>query len=162
MDRYAAFVGRLTTGSRCACLVAATLLAFAIAAPIAYGRQGMIGIQAVSLAAGVSLFGAIIAVVLASTHRGTPSVVAWVLAGDGIAMAIPLTTGMIVTRTSPALTEAGTFLWIVLFFLVALTTKTLLVAPLAQQPKGSQIAGGSATEGSAAEGISATTTKAGA
>lgn len=132
MSRYVAFVSRLSVVGRCACLLGVVASVFALVAPAAYGGRGMLGIQAVLFAASVSLGGALIAVVLASIRQGSPSAVAWVLAGDGIAMALPLVAGYAVTRSGGLLADAGVFNWIVLFFLVALTTKTLLVAPLAQ------------------------------
>lgn len=150
MDRYTATALRISLVQRCACLFGVISLVFAIAAPIAYGSHGVAGILTVLLAAAVSLAGALIGVVLASVHRGTPSAVAWILAGDGIAMALPLVTGTVVSRRGGAIAEAGAFSWIVLFFLAALVTKTLLVAPLAQQAK------------RAAGELAATTTKVGA
>lgn len=135
MDRYSAIVSRLSTAQRLAWLVGVVAVAYAVTAPIAFGEHGAIGVQAVSLAAGVSLLGASLAVVLASRHRGTPAAVAWILGGDMLAMALPLATGTIVSRQKGSLAEAGTFQWIVLFFLTTLLAKTILVAPLAQAAK---------------------------
>lgn len=135
MDRYTAIVSRLSTGQRLAWLVGVAAIVYALAAPFAYQADGLVGVGAVSLAAGVSLLGAAIAVLLASFHRGTPAAVGWILGGDMLAMALPLAAGMLVTRQKGPLAEAGAFLWIVLFFLTTLATKTILVAPLAQAAK---------------------------
>lgn len=137
MERYTAIVSRLSTVQRLAWLFGVTAVVYALAAPLAYDRQGAIGLQAVTLAAGVALVGAMIAVLLASRHRGTPSAVAWILAGDMLAMALPLVTGTIISRQKGPLAEAGAFQWIVLFFLTSLVAKTVLVAPLAQAAKSS-------------------------
>jgi hypothetical protein len=141
MNRYVAAASRLTVVSRCACLIGVVALVFAIASPVAYADRGAIGVQAVLFAAAVSLAGALVAILLASVYQGTPAAVAWILAGDGIAMAVPLLAGVVVTRRGGALADAGVFNWIVLFFLVALTTKTLLIAPLAQQARRSAVNG---------------------
>lgn len=137
MERYTAIVSRLSTVQRLAWLVGVVAVVYALAAPLAYSDRGASGVQAATLAAGVSLAGAVVAVLLASRHRGTPSAVAWILAGDMLAMALPLITGTIVSRQKGPLAEAGAFQWIVLFFLVSLVTKTALVAPLAQASKSS-------------------------
>lgn len=132
VDRYTAFVTRLTPVSRCAWLIGIVAMVWAVAAAVAHAGHGVAGVRAVSLAAAVCLCSAVVAVVLASIHSGTQAAVGWILAGDGIAMAIPLATGMLVTERSVSLAEAGLFNWIVLFFLVSLATKTLLIAPLVQ------------------------------
>jgi hypothetical protein len=137
MERYTAIVSRLSTAQRLAWLVGVTTVVYALAAPFAYNDRGAIGLQAVTLAAAVSLVGALIAVLLASRHRGTPAAVAWILAGDMLAMALPLITGTIISRQTGPLAEAGAFQWIVLFFLTSLVAKTALVAPLAQASKSS-------------------------
>lgn len=135
MDRYTASVSRLSTLQRLACLVGVVSVVAALAAPVAYLRHAMLGIQVVLLSAGVALLGSAIATVMGSFRRGTPSAVAWILAGDAVAMALPLATIALVVRQGGAAAEAGAGLWGVLFFLTALVTKTVLVAPLAQQAK---------------------------
>ncbi|MCE9607406.1 MAG: hypothetical protein K8U03_21175 [Planctomycetia bacterium] len=135
MDRYTAFVTRQSLVSRCALVIGVVAVVLAIAAPIAYGEHGAVGAQATFLAAAVCLCGTISAVILASIHSVTPNAVGWILAGDGIAMALPLTTVTLVSQRGGPLAEAGLLNWIVLFFLVSLTTKTLLIAPLAQLAK---------------------------
>ena len=166
MSRYVAFVSRLSVVSRCACLLGVVALVFALVVPVAYGSRGVVGIQAVLFAAAVSLCGALIAVILASIRQGTPSAVAWVLAGDGIAMAVPLLSGYAVSRSGGSLAAAGVFNWIVLFFLVALATKTLLVAPLAQHSadvrRANQVAAKVGSVGSVSGDRSVATTELGA
>lgn len=158
MDRYTAIVSRFSLVQRLACLAGVVAVVVALASPVAYSEQAMVGVQAVLVAAGVSLVGASVAVVLASRHRGSPTAVAWILAGDAVAMAVPLVSGTILSRQEGPLAQAGVFGWIVLFFLATLVAKTVLIAPLAQTPK-SPVA---AVTAAGVEAANAETTKVGA
>lgn len=128
IGRYSAFVSGLSLVVRCALLVVAVVC---VAIPVGFvaARDGNASLEAAGLAAAVCLATGLGALLLAHRGRGTPSSVAWVLAGDGIAMGLPLALVMMLQRSGHSLHEAGFFRYIVVFFLATLTARTLLVAP---------------------------------
>lgn len=135
VGRYNAIVSRFSIVERLACLAGVVAIVFALAAPVAYGEHATVGLRALALAAGVTFLGAVPAVVMASLRRGAPAAVAWILAGDAVAMGLPLVVGTVVSRGEGPVAQAGVFGWIVLFFLATLMAKTILIAPLAQVSK---------------------------
>ncbi|MBA4015942.1 MAG: hypothetical protein C0483_02010 [Pirellula sp.] len=128
IGRYSAFVSGLTLVARCALLVVAVVC---VAIPVGFvaARSGTPAFEAAGLAAVVCLATGLVALLLAHRGRGTPASVAWVLAGDGLAMAVPLGIAMTLQNTGHAFHDAGFFNYLIVFFLATLTARTLLVAP---------------------------------
>lgn len=143
IGRYSAYVSGLSLVARCALLVIAVVC---VAIPVGFFaaqdgsvQNGNASLEAAGLAAVVCLATGLGALLLAHRGRGTPSSVAWVLAGDGIAMGLPLALAMLLQRGGHAWHAAGFFRYIVVFFLATLTARTLLVAPfvnVAARPAG--------------------------
>lgn len=129
IGRYSTFVAGLSLAARCALLTLAVLLVVVPASIIAWSENGAVTLQAELLAAALCGSVGLVALLLAHRGRGTPSAVAWILVGDGLAMALPLSVAMFVQRSAHPLHQAGFFKWVVLFFLATLTARTLLVAP---------------------------------
>jgi hypothetical protein len=129
IGRYSTFVAGLSLAARCALLTLAVLLVAVPASIIAWSENGTVTLQAELLAAVLCWSVGLITLLMAHRGRGTPSAVAWILAGDGLAMALPLVVAMGMQRADHAYIQAGFFKWVVLFFLATLTARTLLVAP---------------------------------
>jgi hypothetical protein len=72
---------------------------------------------------------AVLALVLSLAWYGTPNGVFGALGGMFVGLGVPLGAAIIAQRKEGPLAEAGFYGWVVLFFLVALTIKTVLLAP---------------------------------
>ncbi len=131
IGRWNALVSDLSLVARCALLSIVLLIAACLAAPVAWLQGGSLSLATAATAAGVCWLAGLVALFLATRGRGTPAAVGWVLAGDGVAMGLPLLSAISLQRSGHWLSAAGYFGWIVVFFLITLVAKTLLVAPLA-------------------------------
>ncbi|MGC3972699.1 MAG: hypothetical protein QM775_36760 [Pirellulales bacterium] len=133
ISRYSTFVAGLSLAARCALLTSAVVLVAVPASLIAWTESGAVeptlSLRAALLAAALCWGAGLVALLMAHRGRGTPSAVAWILAGDGIAMTLPIATAMWLQSIGDPLISAGFFKWVVLFFLATLTARTLLVAP---------------------------------
>lgn len=149
--RLNAKLSDLSLTTRCAMLLSTVLGTLIVAAPIAYLRDGIVGLEAVALAAVACGVCSTAALILSVSWHGTSKGVVGVLAGSLIGMLPPLAIGLTVQHNHAALAAAGAFGWIVVFFLTSLVVKTLLVAPVTSRPtKASLTASVSSPNGSQA------------
>jgi hypothetical protein len=108
-------------------LLGAMCVAGAVAALYTHLKTGDASqLHALAIACGVCTASSMIALVLSLAWHGTPSGVAGTLGGMLVGLGIPLVTAMLVQRKDG---DFGFYGWIVGFYLVSLTIKTLLVAP---------------------------------
>jgi hypothetical protein len=106
------------------CTVAALVAGFA-----AQSENDPARVYAVAIAAVICTCSALVALVLSLAWHGTPNGVAGALGGTLVGLGIPLVAAIFVQRRDGDLAHAGFYGWIVVFYLIALTVKTLLVAP---------------------------------
>jgi hypothetical protein len=132
IGRLNAALGHLSLAKRAAILLAVVALVSAASLPIAYGRDGVAGLAAVAIAAGVCGACSMVGLILATRGQGTPSGVAFALSGSLVGMLPPLFVGMLLQQSESAVARAGAFGWIVVFYLATLLAKTLLVVPSIQ------------------------------
>jgi hypothetical protein len=100
-----------------------------IAAACVFDGDDFSRFNAVVLASLVCTTSAVVALVLSLIWYGTPNGVIGALAGMIIGLGMPLATAVLAQRQEGNLAQAGYYGWVVLFFLFALTVKTLLLAP---------------------------------
>lgn len=137
IGRLNAKLGDLSPAARCAILLSTVVGVFAVATPVAYGRHGTLGLQAVAIAAVVCGVCSLAALVLATLWHGTPNGVAGALGGSLVGMFPPLAVGLALQHNNMPVAAAGAFGWIVVFYLTTLVVKTLLVAPaMSKSPRG--------------------------
>jgi hypothetical protein len=122
---------------RAVLLFALSSLPGVIAAAVVYqADQGIIGditgylrFKTVVLASVVCTASAVVGLVLSLAWFGTPNGVIGALAGMIIGLGVPLATAVLAQRKEGDLAQAGFYGWVVAFFLIALTIKTILLAP---------------------------------
>lgn len=125
----AANLRKLSLSGREVILALALVLGFGIVAPWAYWHAGPMGLWAATLPAAVCLVCASVALAIASRCRGPWAALYGVLLGIAIQTGIPLVLAMVAFLCSPALMDAGLIYYLMGFYLLALTTKTLLALP---------------------------------
>lgn len=125
----AANLRKLSLSRREAVLILALMLGFGIVAPWAYWRAGPMGLWATAVPAAVCLVCACGALAIASRCRGPWGALYGVLWGIAIQTGVPLALAMVVALCSPALMDAGLIYYLMGFYLLALTAKTLLALP---------------------------------
>jgi hypothetical protein len=104
-------------------VIAGTLLPVGIAMGT---TRGAAGVAAACLAAGVCWLGAVAALVCSARLAPAGRAVQAHLAGSLFRIGIPLAVGTVLQQRGGALADAGVFGLIVVFYLVALTTETVL------------------------------------
>jgi len=112
-----------------ACLLLAIAAAVAGAAVgfVAYQRQGFAGLQAAVVADVVCWLSATAALLLAGSLRNTPHAVSGILGGTLVRLIPPLAVAGLYRVAAPAVSQAGLFGYMVLFFLLMLVVETLLL-----------------------------------
>ena len=125
---------------RCAGLLAAVLICLPAIGYFLSSTHSL-GWQAALVAALVCWFGSTAALVLTAISRGPQGALISLLVGMLFRMGLPLLAGIWLTRSSPALAEAGVFGAILVFYLVTLVVETLLVLPLVQPHLGAKESG---------------------
>jgi hypothetical protein len=114
--------------TRALVLVAVTTVAALVAAAVAYDSESMTPLLVVGVAWLVCTASAVVALVLGLAWHGTPNGVSGTLGGTLIGLGLPLALAILVQRKEGSFAQAGFYGWIVVFFLISLTAKTLLVA----------------------------------
>lgn len=125
----AANLRKLSLSGREALLTLALMLGFGIVAPWAYWHAGPMGLWAVALPAFVCLVCASGALAIADRCRGPWLALYGVLLGVAVQTGVPLVVAVIASLCLPALIGAGLIYYLMGFYLLALTTKTLLALP---------------------------------
>ena len=123
----------------CLLLSAFALLAGLAAGYFVYARQGAIALQAVAIADVCCWLSATAALLLAGSLRNTPHAVSGVLGGTLVRMLPPLAVAGICRAVAPAISQAGLFGYMVLFFLLMLVAETLLLVWLLGFGRHSQV-----------------------
>ncbi|HEX3727170.1 MAG TPA: hypothetical protein VHV08_13045 [Pirellulales bacterium] len=130
----------LRLASCCGISTAAMLLFFAPVAAIAYMLRGPAALPAAGVAAGVCWLSSLAA--LAGTarfgRRGPNAPMFTLLFGMVFNCAVPFAAGLVLSRTSAALAQAGVFGLMVIFFQFALVVTTLLTLCLVKPPRAGQ------------------------
>jgi hypothetical protein len=115
---------------RCAALLlAVSICAFLVGLYLA-SHSGAAGWQAAALAAAICWFGSSVALVLTALLRGPNGAMYSLLFGMAFRMGLPLAAAIWLSRSWPALAEAGVIGAIIVVYLVTLVAETLLVLPL--------------------------------
>ncbi|MEX0793209.1 MAG: hypothetical protein WD045_08745 [Pirellulaceae bacterium] len=119
---------KLTLGDFLPCLWLTLLAAAFLPLPAAYGwiNSGMTGVQAAVLAAGICLFSAFAALLLAIVAQGSPMMLHATLAGIFLRTGFPLICGLLLHWKGGPLVEAGMFGMILACYLVMLAGETIL------------------------------------
>ncbi len=125
---------RLGPIGRYGLLALSLAVALCIALPAAYGLQGMPACRAAMVAAGVVLLSSTLAMVISDFMRRSGQALASVLLGMAMRMFLPLGACVLAQLNPGALSEAGFVYFVLVFYLVALPTDTVL-ALVQVQPK---------------------------
>jgi len=129
LGRVTAQIREMSIATRVLVLLAITTVAALIAASIAYDSENTTRLMVVGVAWLVCAVSAIIALVLSLVWHGTPSGVSGTLGGTLVGLGIPLIVAILVQRRDGSFAKAGFYGWIVVFYLISLTVKTLLISP---------------------------------
>lgn len=117
--------------TRLGILLLVVVIATAAGSAVAYAQCGPAGLLVVAFAAGVCLLGSSLAVTLAHLLRG-PQLAMFPLFGGMVSQTgIPLVAGGLLS-SQVWFVEARGLWWLVGFFVITLSTKTLLILPLIQ------------------------------
>jgi hypothetical protein len=121
-------VRRIGLSLRTACLLLLTVIGvvYLVVAPLAEQRFGAFAWQSAGLAAAITGFGALAALVVGSVFRDPRSSVASVFGGMILRMGIPLAAGIYIQSRGGRLAESGFFSLVLIFYLVCLVAETLL------------------------------------
>lgn len=123
-------VGKIAAPSLAlACLLLAVVVALAAAGAgyWAFARRGSLGATAVGVAAVTCWLAATAALLLTGSLRNTPHAVSGILGGTLVRMLLPLAVAVGCQVSAPAITQAGLFGYLLLFFLLTLVVETLLL-----------------------------------
>lgn len=123
----------------CLLLSVAAMAAGAVVGLFAYSQQGLAALQAAVVADVVCWLSATAALLLAGSLRGTPHAVSGILGGTLLRLLPPLATAVVCSAAAPAISQAGLFGYMVLFFLVMLVVETLLLVWLLGFGRGSLV-----------------------
>jgi hypothetical protein len=102
------------------------LLSWLLAAPAAYLISGLPGLAAAAVAVSVVLFGALLAIVIASAFRGPSGAVYGLVLAMAARTFLPLVLGVVLHLGAPALAAAGMIYYLLVFYLAALACETVL------------------------------------
>lgn len=111
----------------CLLLAIAAALAGAAVGLVAYQRQGIAGFRAAVVADVVCWLSAMAALLLAGSLRDTPHAVSGILGATLVRLLPPLAAAGLCGVAAPAISQAGLFGYMVLFFLLMLVVETLLL-----------------------------------
>lgn len=119
---------------RAALLGALVATAATVTGTWAAWSDGLVAAQAVAIAALACGLPSAAALALAAIFQGRPQAVTALLGGMVMETTVPLVAGVVTRQFAAGLVEAGLLGWLVVFFLLALTAKTLLLVPLFSTP----------------------------
>lgn len=117
---------KLSLSGRETLLALACVLGYGIVAPLAFWRSGVVGLWAATVPAVVCWACASAALLIASRCQGPWGALYGVLLGIAIQTGVPVLLAMVVSLVAPAWMDAGMIYYLMGFYLLALTTKTLL------------------------------------
>jgi hypothetical protein len=119
--------------AKLALLAAAEVAAFAVASPIVWIVGGPLGLLAAVIAAVACLAGGALALVISNLFRNPQQAYAGVLLGMFVGMGLPLAVGIACQIGGGSLAYAGVMFYLLYFFPITLTVKTVLSLPLASR-----------------------------
>jgi hypothetical protein len=129
LRQIGAQIRAMSITARALVLFAVVALAAAGAAWAVYDSNDLSRVYAVGISAALTAASSLVALVLSLIWHGTPNGVVGALGGMMVGLGIPLAAAIVVQRRDGDLAHAGFYGWIVVFYLISLTVKTLLVAP---------------------------------
>ena len=115
--------------ARIAVLTAVEALALAISMPLAWLIGGHFAVLAATIAAAACLIGGVLALAISGLFRDPEQAFAGVLLGMGAGMGIPLAVALACHLGGGELSRAGVMFYLLIFFPVTLTVKTVLSLP---------------------------------
>lgn len=121
-----------SAGLPCLWLSVVVLAVLPVMAGYGYSAYGRMGVYAALAAAGICWLGAVIALVVTALTRGAQSGGYGLLLGIAFRTGIPLVASMMLKEQGGPLAEAGVFGMIVVYYLITLTSETLLAMRLIQ------------------------------
>ncbi len=119
----------MSLSAKLATLAAVEAAALAVAAPVAWFAQGRFGILAAAIAAFSCLLGGSLALAICGLFRDPRQAFVGVLLGMLFGMGLPLAVGVGCRLAGGALAEAGVMFYLLFFFPITLTVKTVLSLP---------------------------------
>ncbi len=96
-------------------------------APVAYAISGSTGVIAAAVAAGVCLVGAEFALIATLPFAGTSAAMYSLTVGMLARTLIPLVSGVVLHLRVPLLAGAGMIFYLLVFYMIALATETVLM-----------------------------------
>jgi hypothetical protein len=121
-------------GAQSAVLALAVLAVYGVVAPVAKHLDGLRGLGAAAVAAGLCLLGAGSALVAGRRLRGPNDVLLRLLVGMPLRMGLPLAIGLMCHFRGGVLAEAGLLYYLLVFYPVTLGVETTLSLPSAERP----------------------------
>jgi hypothetical protein len=118
----------------CAWLTLIIIFALLVAIAIVGSSRGAAGIAASAVAAGVCWIGSMAALVVTGLSSRSNHAVQGHLLGMFFRLGLPLVAGIAIKNSGGTLAQAGTFGLIVVFYLIALVTETVLSLRLIKRP----------------------------
>ncbi len=115
--------------ARIAVLTGVEILALAISLPLAWLIGGYFAVLAATIAAAACLIGGVLALAISGLFRDPQQAFAGVLLGMGADMGVPLVVAMACHLGGGELSRAGVMFYLLIFFPVTLTVKTVLSLP---------------------------------
>jgi hypothetical protein len=128
-SRFVLFVSRLGVAGRGGFLIAAVLVAYVFAAPVAWLISGPFGSLASGVAAGLCLVAALAALVVNFFFRSPALALHNMLSGMILRMGIPLALGMVLHSKVELLATHGMLYYMIGFYFVSLAVEIALTLP---------------------------------
>ena len=119
--------------AKLALLAAVETTAFAVSSPVAWLFGGPLGLLAAAIAAMACLAGGALALFISSFFHDPQQAYAGVLVGMIVGMGLPLAVGIVCQLSGGGLARAGVMFYLLYFFPITLTAKTVLSLPLASR-----------------------------
>jgi hypothetical protein len=117
----------LTPIAQCGLIAGALFVAWLAASVVAYAIIGIAGPLAAAVAAGLCLVGALVGLALANLFHGPSAVVYSLVVGMLARTLVPLAGGIVLARGVPWLAECGLIYYLLVFYIIALATETVLL-----------------------------------
>ena len=114
------------------------LVALAVTGPIAFHLGGLTALMAASLAAGLCLAGAGVALIVSHRLQGPHQALATLFLAMTARMIVPFSCGVIIHLRSGPLAEAGLLYYLLIFYPITLAVGTALSLPKSQRPMSSR------------------------